>query len=144
VRIVLDTNVLIAALLSPFGAPAQLLDLVLAEELSLLLDDRILAEYHEVARRPKFGFAESDLARVLDAITMLAEHISARPLDLSLPDPGDLPFLEVAAAGSADALVTGNARHFVPRRGRHSVRIDAPRDVLELLRQGRRASKSEG
>lgn len=136
-RIVLDTNVLIAALLSPFGAPAQLLDLVLAEELMLLLDDRILAEYHEVARRPKFGFAEPDLARVLDAISMLAEQVSARPLDVTLPDPGDLPFLEVAAAGSADSLVTGNARHFVARRGRHSVYVATPRDVLDLLRHGR-------
>lgn len=136
-RIVLDTNVLIAALLSPFGAPAQLLDLVLAEELMLLLDDPILAEYHEFARRPKFGFAENDLARVLDAITALAEHVSALPLDVTLPDPGDLPFLEVAAAGSADSLVTGNARHFVPRRGQHSVRVETPREVLEFLRQGR-------
>jgi len=137
VRIVLDTNVLIAALLSPFGAPAQLLDLTIAGEVALLLDDRILAEYHEVARRPKFGFAEHDLVRVLDAITVLAEHVSARPLDVSLPDPGDLPFLEVAAAGSADSFVTGNARHFVSRRGHHAVRIATPREMLELLRHGR-------
>jgi uncharacterized protein len=56
VRIVLDTNVLIAALLSPHGAPAQLLDLSLVGEIVLLVDDRILAEYLEVARHPKFVF----------------------------------------------------------------------------------------
>lgn len=125
------------ALLSPFDAPAQLLDLAIAGEVALLLDDRILAEYHEVARRQKFGFAENDLARVLDAITVLAEHVSERPLDVSLPDPGDLPFLEVAAAGSADSLVTRNARHFAPRRGNHAVSVVTPREVLELLRHGR-------
>lgn len=73
---VLDTNVLIAALLSPFGAPAQILDLAIAGEVALLLDDRILAEYHEVARRPKFGFAEPELARVLKAITPVVRRFS--------------------------------------------------------------------
>ena len=44
-RIVLDTNVLVSAFLNPSGAPAQLLTLVLAGELKLLFDDRILAGY---------------------------------------------------------------------------------------------------
>jgi uncharacterized protein len=134
VRIVLDTNVLIAALLSPHGAPAQLLDLALARQILLLVDDRILAEYHEVARRPMFGFSEGDLPRVLNALTALAEHVAARPLPVILPDDGDVPFLEVAVAGQADALVTGNTRHFVPKRGHHAVRVRAPREELDDLR----------
>lgn len=134
-RIVLDTNVLIAALLSPHGAPAQLLELALAGEVVLLLDDRILAEYRDVARRPKFGFAEADVARVLDGVEAMAEHITALPLAVTLPDPADLPFLEVAAAGQADALVTGNARHFVSKRGRHGVRVSTPREALDKLRR---------
>jgi uncharacterized protein len=136
VRIVLDTNVLIAALLSPHGAPAQLLDLSLVGEIVLLVDDRILAEYLEVARHPKFVFPQVDLRRVLDALTALAEHVAARPLPVILPDDGDVPFLEVAVAGHADALVTGNTRHFVPKRGRHGVRVRAPRDALDELRDG--------
>jgi len=49
-RIVLDTNVLVSAFLNPSGAPAQLVTLVLAGELKLLLDERILAEYAECSR----------------------------------------------------------------------------------------------
>ncbi|HEU4629723.1 MAG TPA: putative toxin-antitoxin system toxin component, PIN family [Gemmatimonadaceae bacterium] len=137
-RIVLDTNVLIAGLLSAHGAPAQLLDLALAaEDVVVLLDDRIMAEYVEVARRPKFGLSAVDVARVLDALATVGEHIVARPLSVTLPDRDDLPFLEIAAAGDADALVTGNGRHFTPKRGRHAVRVCTPRELLDALRERR-------
>ena len=133
-RVVLDTNVVISALLSPHRAPAQVLDLVLAGDLTALVDDRITAEYRAVARRPRFGFAAVDVDRVLDALEALAEHVTAAPLDVTFPDPDDLPFLEVAVAGRADMLVTGNARHFVPSRGAHAVAIRSPRELLDALR----------
>lgn len=138
-RIVLDTNVLIAGLLSPYGPPGRLLDLALSGNLVLLLDDRLLLEYRTVALRPKFGFSDADVTRVIDALEELGEHIVAPPLEsgMTLPDPSDLPFLEVAAAGRADALVTGNARDFVPRRGRHAVKVMTPRDALGALSGGR-------
>lgn len=135
-RVVLDTNVVISALLSPHGAPGRLLDLVIADELRALVDDRITAEYRAVAHRPRFGFAPADVDRVLDALQSLGEHVAAGPLAVALPDPDDVAFLEVAAAGRADALVTGNARHFVPRRGAHGVAVRSPREVLDALRSG--------
>ena len=133
-RVVLDTNVVVSALLSPHRVPAQLLDLVLAGELGLLADDRIVAEYRAALQRPRFGFSAEDVDRVLDAIAARAEAVVARPLTVSLPDRDDLPFLEVAVAGHADVLVTGNLRHFVPTRGSHVVPVRAPRDVLDSLR----------
>ena len=57
----------------------------------------------------------------------------ARPLPVELPDPDDLPFLEVAAAAGADALVTGKLRHYRAVRGRHDVRGLSPRDLLDRL-----------
>lgn len=137
VRIVLDTNIVIAAFLSPLGAPAQVVDLVLAGEIVLLLDDRVLDEYREVARRPKFGFSRDDVDRVLDVIATYAERVIAPPLSVKLPDASDLPFLEVAVAGAAEALVTGNVRHFTPRSGRHHMRIVTARQFLDVLRQAR-------
>jgi uncharacterized protein len=134
VRIVLDTNVLVSGLLSPHGAPGQVLDLLVAGEITLIFDDRILAEYREVARRPRFGFRVEDVSRVLDLIRATGEHVVGRPMAVTLPDGSDLPFLEVAAAGRADALVTGNARHFVPIGGHHSVPVLSPRALLDALR----------
>lgn len=133
-RIVLDTSVLISGLLSPHGPPGQVIDLILAGEITLLVDDRILAEYVDVASRPKFGFRVEDVARVLDLVRATSEHIPGHPLPVTLPDPFDAPFLEVAVAGNAEVLVTGNTRHYTPTEGQHAVRILTPRALLEALR----------
>lgn len=56
IRIVLDTNVLLSALLNPQGAPAQVLLLtVLEPDIQLCVSDEIFAEYEEVLHRPKFS-----------------------------------------------------------------------------------------
>lgn len=128
-RLVLDTNVAVSALLTPHGAPARVLDLVLSGDHIVLLDDRIRAEYAEVLARPRFGFAPLDVATLLGYLFGWAESVVARPLDLKLPDPDDLPFLEVAVAGRADALVAGNPRHYlVPASV--AVRVMSPAQFL--------------
>jgi len=111
-RIVLDTNVLVSGLLNPTGAPGRIVDLILAGEVQILYDDRILGEYHEVLRRPRFGFEERDIRRVLDYLAFSGEAVTALPVTLNTPDEDDMPFVEVAISGQADALVTGNVGHF--------------------------------
>lgn len=129
-RVVLDTNVLVSGTLNPHGPPAQILDSVLAGTNTVLHDDRILSEYREVLLRPRFGFSRSNVEVLLDFLELAGEHVSALPLALTLPDPNDAPFLEVAASGAADALITDNTRHFKPRRGRHEVLVSTPADFL--------------
>jgi uncharacterized protein len=63
--LVLDTHVLVSALLSPFSPPARVLGLVLTGEARLAYDDRVPAEYREAPARPKFGFAPEDVADLL-------------------------------------------------------------------------------
>jgi len=58
------------------------------------------------------------------------EHVSAVALPAVLPDPDDLAFLEVAATGGADALFTGNLKHFKPLRGQHNVLVTTPAGFL--------------
>lgn len=129
-RIVLDTNVLVSGLLNPHGPPGRVLDLVLSGTLTLLFDDRILSEYREVLARPRFGFNPVDVETVLAHLVSEGEAVLAAPIPFTLPDPDDLPFLEVALAGSADALVTGNASHFKPTRGRHQAAVIGPAKFL--------------
>ncbi len=109
--VVLDTNVLVSALLCPFGPPARVLDLDLAGEVRLAYDDRLLAEYRQVLARPRFGLDVHDVTHLLDYLAADGLPVVARPLAISLPDPDDLPFLEVAVEAGA-VLVTGNRRHF--------------------------------
>jgi len=140
-RIVLDTNVLVAGLLNPVGNPGRTLDLFLAGEVTLLVDDRILAEYRAVLRRPKFGFDAGDISDLLDHIEAESERLTAPPLGVELPDERDLPFLEVGVAGYAEALVTGNIRDF-KLSGPAPIAIESPADFIRHWNERRRPRTS--
>ena len=111
-----------------------MVDLFLAGEIILLVDDRILAEYRAVLPRPKFGFDASDIMDVIDQIEAESVRVMASPLGISLPDETDLPFLEVALAGEAQTLVTGNARHFRLLKGA-SLTVEGPAEFVRRWRE---------
>lgn len=138
-RIVLDTNVLVSAILSPHGVPAQVVRMILQGDVLALHDARLLAEYREVLSRPKFGFEPEEVEEVVRQIERSGETVFARPLPVELPDPDDLPFLEVAVAGGTELLVTGNALHYLPVRGHHDVPVASPGELVARMagRRGR-------
>jgi putative PIN family toxin of toxin-antitoxin system len=129
-RIVLDTNVLASAFLNPAGAPAKVLTLVLAGEFRLLIDQRILDDYAEVLARPRFEIDPGDSAEVLRQIGADGERVEAARSDAQLPEADDLQFVEVALSGRADALVTGNVRHFPGALG---FEVLSPRALLQKI-----------
>ena len=128
-RVALDTNVLVSALLNSFGAPGRVLDLVLAGELAVAYDDRVLAEWRQVLRREKFGFPAGDIEVLLGFVEGEGISVNASPLAIKLPDQDDLPFLEVAHASEA-ALITGNTRHYPPE-ARRGVAVLDPASFLD-------------
>jgi putative PIN family toxin of toxin-antitoxin system len=132
-RVTVDTNVLVSGLLTAAGPPGRVVDLIVGGRLSVLYDDRILGEYEDVLRRPRFDFDSREVQMVVAQIRARGELIVAEPLDVVLPDADDLPFLEVAAAGGARALITGNPKHYKPTRGAHTVAIKSPRDFITEL-----------
>jgi putative PIN family toxin of toxin-antitoxin system len=133
-KIVLDTNVLVAGLLSPFGPCGDIVRMVSSGELTLCFDARILSEYREVLMRPKFRFAEDEIDTLIDFIAMRGQTVAPSPLPKPLPDPDDEPFLEVAIAGRVACLVTGNRAHF-PGRRRQGVKVLSPRAFLTRYRR---------
>lgn len=60
----------------------------------------------------KFNFDRDKVAVILDYIAHHGQVVTAVPLSLSLPDPDDEPFVEIALAGGAEFLITGNTAHF--------------------------------
>jgi putative PIN family toxin of toxin-antitoxin system len=134
VRLVVDTNVLVSALLNPRGTPGRILDLVFSHAVVVLFDDRMLAEYRDVLTRPKLRIAPLEAAFLLDFIETEGVLVSAPPLSLDLADPEDLPFVEVAAGAVADALVTGNTRHFAPAAAVIGLPILSPAEFFEIWR----------
>ncbi len=126
--VVVDTNVLVSGLLSAFGPPSRILDLLLTGDLQLAYDDRIRIEYHQVLACPRFGFDANEIAKVLDYLFGNGIAVTARPLAVGLSDFSDAPFLEVAVELSVP-LITGNVKHF-PEPQRYSVSIFSPVDFL--------------
>lgn len=132
-RVVVDTNVLVAALLSPRGPSGRILDLLAEELLTPLYDDRILDEYREVLSRREFGFSSHVVEALLEHVETAGQRVTAAPAPVALPDLDDQAFLEVAIAGRAEALVTGNLRHF-PSTMRLGVRVVDPATFLAQWR----------
>jgi putative PIN family toxin of toxin-antitoxin system len=139
-KVVLDTNVLVAGLLSPFGPCGEIVRMVSSGELMLCLDARILSEYSEVLRRPKFQLQEDKIAALLDYIEYRGQIVASSPLSNSLPDPDDEPFIEVALSGGAKCLVTGNHAHFPPQLC-DWVKVLTPIDFLKHYEKRQKTKK---
>jgi uncharacterized protein len=133
-KIVLDTNVLVAGLLSPFGPCADIVRMISSGDLTLYFDSRILSEYGDVLRRSKFGFQIDKVVALLDHIEHHGQIVASSPLSDLLPDPGDQPFLEVAVAGRVVCLVTGNHVHF-PSKLCQGVKVVSPSGFLTFYRK---------
>lgn len=131
-RVVLDTNVLVSALLSPHGSPAQVLQLIVASKAMFCYDARILDEYRQVLRQPKFSFDRHHVDELLDFLENAGQVVACTPLRSALPDTNDHPFLEAAQAGHADFLITGNLRHF-PAKLRSGITVVAPAEFLQAF-----------
>ena len=129
---VIDTNVLVSALLSSREdtATVQVIARMLAGEITPVYSGAILAEYREVLRRKKFGFSPNIVNHLLDAVTKYGLLVEPTPTGVILPDMKDLPFYEVVIEKRDDGayLVTGNLKHF-PREPF----IVTAREMLDLL-----------
>ena len=93
---VIDTNVLVSALLSSHdAATVQVANRSYDGDFIPLLNDDILKEYNKVLRRKKFHFSEEAVCTLINAIMDCGEYIIPPPTGKSLPDRKDLPFYEV-------------------------------------------------
>lgn len=111
-NIVLDTNVLISALWSASSKPAMIVNAVLSQRFTACYDYRILNEYYNVLRRPKFGFHEWEIQSLLDMITRNGISVVAdQLLNVTFADESDKKFYEVAKFCHAP-LITGNIKHY--------------------------------
>jgi len=131
IRVVLDTNIVVSALLQPLGPPAQVFVLAIGGAIQLCISGEIYAEYEEVLSRPRFQRPEEVVAGTFQAIR--DKSLWVRPTDTLhvCSDPDDDIFLECAQAARADYIVTGNLKHFPTSWG--GTRIVSPKDMLDLI-----------
>jgi putative PIN family toxin of toxin-antitoxin system len=130
-RVVLDTNVVVSALLVPVGTQSSVLLLALRGDVELYVSAPILHEYEEVLRRPRFKLQPRQIAIALRDIRKVAHVVAPAAKITTSTHESDNRFLECADAADADYLVTGNIRHFPKIHKR--TRIVTGRQFLDLL-----------
>lgn len=141
VRLVLDTDVLVAALRSSSGASRWLLTAVLQSKVVAVVSVPLMLEYEAVLTRPEHLLAANltlqAAGSILDAFAAVSKHVSLsfrwRPL---LADANDDMVLETAINGGAQLLVTFNVRDFGQRGDAFGCRTVLPREAVELVKAG--------
>ena len=134
-RVVLDTNVLIGALITSGAPPDALYQAWLRGEIELVTSAAQIAEMADVVSRPRLRkFLDADeAADILDNIgsrALILDDLSE--VNLS-PDPGDNPILAAAIAGAADLIVSGDKKHMLALGEIEGIPIVTAREALERL-----------
>lgn len=132
---VLDTNVLVSALLKSGSTPWKVAAEALIGDIIPVLNDDIIAEYEDVLRRPKFKFEEREVRILLDDLKRRAVYADAGAIEDIIPDPKDVAFYAVLMEKRKEDeayLVTGNLKHFPVRTF-----IVTPREMLDILQETR-------
>lgn len=114
-RVVVDTNVLVSALLRKDSTPRHIIRLCLLKEIQPLMGMALFAEYEAVMGRAEIKKASilsnKERETLMDAFFHVCQWISVyylwRP---NLRDEGDNHVMELAVAGNADAVITGNTK----------------------------------
>lgn len=139
-RVVVDPGVLIAALISPTGAPAEVIRRWVAGEFQLVYSSALMEEFIAVVDRPKFRpWFSVEQGRQFAAFVQTAAEMSddratgsARP-----PDPGDAYLVDLVVFSGARAVITGDGALAAHRTTGFSAL--SPRDFLDLLARMRRS-----
>ncbi|MDB4947246.1 MAG: hypothetical protein JWP97_6780 [Labilithrix sp.] len=118
--VVVDTNVLLSAILKEGSVPDRLLTALWDQGVLVAYDARIALEYREIVARPKFRkvLDPARAARLLDALLARGRELVEVPRWPGvLGDDSDRPFVEVALAARAAAIVTGNLKDYPANLG---------------------------
>ncbi|MBR4531106.1 putative toxin-antitoxin system toxin component, PIN family [bacterium] len=128
---VIDTNVIVSAMLKWQSLPGNILTLVFEGVVVPVFNDEIIREYREVLSRPKFNLSNQIIEDFVGNIEELGLSIKATTLDLDFPDPKDKIFYEITIEhrkSDETYLVTGNIKHFPAQRF-----VVTPREMLEII-----------
>lgn len=135
IRVVFDTNILIAGVLSQRGSPYQYLQLANLGKIQSVTCQEILDEFRE---KLQFKFRYS-LEKVESEVAMIANcselAIISNTLNVIITDPDDNMVLECAVVGHANYIVTGDKKHLLPLKNYQGIEIVNAADFLSLIAQ---------
>ncbi|HVX91194.1 MAG TPA: putative toxin-antitoxin system toxin component, PIN family, partial [Candidatus Paceibacterota bacterium] len=134
-RVIVDTNILLSALINPHGLPAQLIDAWRGARFQLVTSQDQLLELGEVARRPALRkyIVPAHVGRFINDLRELAEVIVRLPHVDRSRDPADNFLLAMAQASNAEYLVSGDKRDVLALKSHGSTHIVTTRRMLSIL-----------
>jgi len=119
VRVVLDTNILLSAVLG--AALAPVLEHWRAGQFTLIVTDEIAREYLDVLRRPKFGLPAEGVEAIGAFVFQRAEFVTPMEhLAVVAADPKDNKFLEAAVAGEAEFIISTSRKSVIASEAKQS------------------------
>ena len=131
-RVVLDTNVLVSAVISD-GKPRELLRKGIAKEFSMVTSDRILKELVTVLHRPIFKTSKDESHRIVLALIRSSEVVNVKSkFEAVKVDPKDDMIVNTAYDGRADIIVTGD-KHLLELENFTGIKIITIENMLKLL-----------
>jgi uncharacterized protein len=135
VRVILDTNVVLSALIRRDSAPGQILEAWLEDRFVLLTHPLLLDELRTVTRRPQIRalIRPAEAGRLVNQIRALAEPVTRLPATRRSNDPADDFLLAMAKSGQADYLVTGDKAGLLGLGRYHVTTILTARAFLDVL-----------
>lgn len=111
-RVVVDTNILVRALIMPQGSVGPVLLRLRRGDYTLLYSQSLLEELIDVLNRPrirgKYGLSDDDLKTIISLILVRGEAVTPTQPITACRDPKDNQFLEAAVAGQAEVIVSGD------------------------------------
>jgi putative PIN family toxin of toxin-antitoxin system len=134
-HIVIDTNVIIAALRSKKGASFKLLSLVGTKKFEIHDSVALVFEYEDVIQRHRAetGLSQDDVAIFIDSLCSMARHSKIyflwRP---SLPDANDELILELAVSAKCEYIVTHNIKDFKATE-KFGIKAVTPKEFLQII-----------
>jgi len=136
-RIVLDANVFVSALLNPRGKPAQILNYVFENKIRLFTSPSIIEELQRVLSYPKLvkrhGLGEKELKKfVSDLLSIMSLVEGKKVIEVIVEDPADNNYLSCAVDAKADFIVSGDI-HLLNLREYQGTQIVTPTQLLEML-----------
>jgi putative PIN family toxin of toxin-antitoxin system len=131
-RAVLDTNVLVSAIISD-GKSRELLKRGITNHYSIIISDLILKELLAVLRRPKFKTSEDEIHRTILALTRTANTVNVTSkLKVVEEDPKDDMIVATAVDGDADIIVTGD-KHLLRLKKFEEIKIISVDEMLAFI-----------
>lgn len=128
---VIDTNVLVSALLKSDSIPRKIISYIASKQLIPVFNEDIIKEYNEVLNRKKFGFQKTLVDDFLIEFIKIGQYVEGEKLEIEMPDTDDIKFYQVTMEKRKEDetyLITGNKKHFPIEWF-----IVTPREMLKII-----------